>query len=171
MGIFLPITFRMHPTICRLVSQLSYGGRLQAHPSAAERSIELQDSKILPRMHADTDERSDRTSWVVSSNGSRSLRIAGVAFAPVEHRGNTQNSIEEAVVIAQLCQELLGTFVIDHDQRRAISKDDILVVAPYNLQVRTLESKLHEQIRVGTVDRFQGQEVYSRTARERPKLS
>ena len=45
--------------------------------------------------------------------------------------------------------------------------DDVLVVAPYNLQVRRLERRLHP-IRVGTVDKFQGQEapvvIFSMTA-------
>ena len=37
--------------------------------------------------------------------------------------------------------------------------DGILVVAQYNLQVRALRRALPEAVRVGTVDRFQGQEA------------
>jgi len=37
--------------------------------------------------------------------------------------------------------------------------DDILVVAPYNMSVRAIESVVPEGVRVGTVDRFQGQEA------------
>jgi uncharacterized protein len=37
--------------------------------------------------------------------------------------------------------------------------DDILVVAPYNMQVNLLKKLLPEGARVGTVDKFQGQEA------------
>ena len=36
---------------------------------------------------------------------------------------------------------------------------DIIVVAPYNAQVNALRDALPEAIRVGTVDKFQGQEA------------
>jgi uncharacterized protein len=42
---------------------------------------------------------------------------------------------------------------------RPIGIDDILVVSPYNMQVNLLRSRLPEGARVGTVDRFQGQEA------------
>jgi superfamily I DNA and/or RNA helicase len=42
---------------------------------------------------------------------------------------------------------------------RRLKLDDVLVVAPYNAQVRLLESVLPRGARVGTVDRFQGQEA------------
>jgi uncharacterized protein len=48
--------------------------------------------------------------------------------------------------------------------------EDILVVAPYNRQVDLLASMVPEGVRVGTVDRFQGQEapvvIYSLAASE-----
>jgi uncharacterized protein len=37
--------------------------------------------------------------------------------------------------------------------------DDILVVAPYNLQVHALRQALPSGARVGTIDKFQGQEA------------
>ena len=42
---------------------------------------------------------------------------------------------------------------------RPLTLDDILVVAPYNAQVRCLRSALPAGARVGTVDKFQGQEA------------
>ena len=36
---------------------------------------------------------------------------------------------------------------------------DIIVVAPYNAQVNAPKDKLPEDVRVGTVDKFQGQEA------------
>jgi uncharacterized protein len=38
-------------------------------------------------------------------------------------------------------------------------ESDIIVVAPYNAQVSALREALPETIRVGTVDKFQGQEA------------
>ena len=40
-----------------------------------------------------------------------------------------------------------------------MKKENILVVAPYNLQVHLLRQILPEGARVGTVDKFQGQEA------------
>jgi superfamily I DNA and/or RNA helicase len=40
-----------------------------------------------------------------------------------------------------------------------MSLDEVLVVAPYNMQVTLLRSRLPDGARVGTVDKFQGQEA------------
>ena len=40
-----------------------------------------------------------------------------------------------------------------------IGPDEILITAPYNLQVNRLEDRLSGKARIGTVDRFQGQEA------------
>ena len=40
-----------------------------------------------------------------------------------------------------------------------MSLDEVLVVAPYNMQVNLLRSRLPDGARVGTVDKFQGQEA------------
>ena len=42
---------------------------------------------------------------------------------------------------------------------RKITKDDILIVAPYNLQVYELRKKLGNNFKIGTIDKFQGQEA------------
>jgi uncharacterized protein len=42
---------------------------------------------------------------------------------------------------------------------RKVGLNDILIVTPYNLQVRALQSKLTDGAKVGTVDKFQGQEA------------
>lgn len=82
---------------------------------------------------------------------------AGLHFVPVEHAGNTQGSDEEVLAIERLVRDCLGRTFHDSDgSQRPIPLDDILVVAPYNLQVRKLEAKLPQGIRIGSVDRFQG---------------
>ena len=88
-------------------------------------------------------------------------RDAGLLHFSVPHEGNGQRSDEEVAAIARLFDALLGRPVTDTDGRPVgtLSLADILVVAPYNLQVRALEAALPASARVGTVDRFQGQEA------------
>ena len=77
---------------------------------------------------------------------------------PVEHTGNTQASAEEVGLIREIVHELLGRELTDEQGRSAgtVGLDDILLVAPYNMQVRRLQSALGAQARVGSVDKFQG---------------
>jgi predicted RecB family nuclease len=75
----------------------------------------------------------------------------GVRFLAVEHEGHSQASPEEAAVIAAEIERLIATSTLDYR--------DFIVVAPYNAHVRCLREKLPEAVRVGTVDKFQGQEA------------
>jgi predicted RecB family nuclease len=85
---------------------------------------------------------------------------AGLRYLPVEHDGNAQSSVEEAERIAAEVEALVGLPWRDVKGRtRPLRYDDVLVVAPYNAQVRTLRGALPEAVRVGTVDKFQGQEA------------
>jgi uncharacterized protein len=131
LGYFLDETRRMHPAVCEPVSNLSYAGCLHAHPSAAERAIEGVD--------------------------------AGLYLAEVDHHGNTTRSVEEAAAVTAIVAGLHGRLWTDHGTPRPLGDADIVVVAPYNLQARTVTRALADAgfpgIRVGTVDRFQGQEA------------
>jgi superfamily I DNA and/or RNA helicase len=136
LGIFLGQTRRMHPDVCRFVSDAVYEGRLGTIPETARhRVLRSADTALVP---AET----------------------GVVFIPVEHDGCAQSSDEECEKIVAVIEELLGRRVVDrHGVERAMTVDDILVVAPFNLQVRCLRERLDPAIRVGSVDRFQGQEA------------
>ena len=91
----------------------------------------------------------------------RSLAMGnGPVWVPVEHEGHGQSSPEEAAAIAAAVSDLLGTPFTDTDgATRPLVETDILVVAPYNAQVRTLRAHLPEAVPVGTVDKFQGQQA------------
>ena len=80
---------------------------------------------------------------------------------PAFHEGNSQGSSEEVDLVARLFDELLESGFTDFDGNyyERLSSDDILVVAPFNLQVGMLQERLCLQARVGTVDKFQGQEA------------
>jgi superfamily I DNA and/or RNA helicase len=79
----------------------------------------------------------------------------------VEHSGNTQRAAEEAELLSQQVDALLrdGRFTDSDGVERKLTLDDILLVAPYNAQVRCLRTKLPDGARVGTVDKFQGQQA------------
>ena len=86
-------------------------------------------------------------------------RNAGLIYVQVEHEGNVYESKEEEDRIAVLAEDLMTFRLRTNDGTlRVLTGADILVVAPYNLQVRRLERRL-APIRVGTVDKFQGQEA------------
>ena len=85
----------------------------------------------------------------------------GLRFLPVEHSGNKSSSIEEAEVIVKLVGEVLTSEPTwtDREGREApLTLEDILIIAPYNAQVFEIQQRL-PGARVGTVDKFQGQEA------------
>ncbi|MFN8654896.1 MAG: TM0106 family RecB-like putative nuclease [Candidatus Obscuribacterales bacterium] len=136
LGIFLGTTHRMHPRLCQFISDAVYEGRLAADEKTEKRVL------VLP-------ERSRR---FIS-------RQSGILYIPVEHEGNTQGSPEEAECIKQVVDELLMCRRLDEHSTEALALrlDDILIVAPYNMQVRKIKQLL-PAANVGSVDKFQGQE-------------
>jgi predicted RecB family nuclease len=134
-GIFLEQTYRMHPDVTALVSELMYEGRLESAPGR-----ELQ---------------------TVSATGE--VSGAGIRWLPVGHVANTQSSIEEAERIAAAIEPLLegGTYSDSDGSEHPLAPEDILVVTPYNAQVRCLDTRLPDGVRVGTVDKFQGQQAHA----------
>jgi uncharacterized protein len=93
----------------------------------------------------------------------------GLHVIRVEHEGNTVSSIEEADEILARLPNLIGTEWTavnksgQTEAPRPLTQSDILIVTGYNAQVRYLKSRLraagYPDIRVGTVDKFQGQEA------------
>ena len=84
----------------------------------------------------------------------------GIVVIPANHEGCSQKSVEEAEIIKAKYQALFGQSFTDRDgSTRPITEDDILVVTSYNVQVNYLRSILSENTKVGTVDKFQGQEA------------
>ena len=84
----------------------------------------------------------------------------GIRFEPVDHDGNKSASDEEVVrVAAQIAAMRGGTFTEADGTTRPLRDEDFMVVAPYNAQVLRLRAGLPAGVRVGTVDKFQGQEA------------
>ena len=131
-GVFLDKTYRMHPEITEFVSQTSYDGRL-----ASVKGLEVQ------RISA---------SEVLSGSGLR--------WQPVAHEANASASDEEVAVVAGIVADLCrGTWCDVREVEHPLTLDDVLVVAPYNRHVARLLDRLPAGARVGTVDKFQGQQA------------
>lgn len=135
-GIFLGTTWRMHPEVCTLISDMIYEGRLEAEPRNINQQIILNEEA-----HPD-------------------LVPAGVRFVPAVHDGCSQKSHQEAEIIKGLIESLSRQKYQDREHTiHSFGLENILVVAPYNMQVNLLKSVLPEKARVGTVDKFQGQQA------------
>lgn len=135
-GILLDTSWRMHPSICNFISEAVYDGRLKAHPDCAQQRLDLMD------------------------NHDPVLVPNGLRFVAIEHTGCGQSSDAEVVRIKELATELLGTKFTARDGRVGkIGWENIRIVAPYNMQVNALIDALPSAARVGTVDKFQGQEA------------
>jgi uncharacterized protein len=92
--------------------------------------------------------------------GEGELAGTGLRYRPVVHVGNRTSSVEEAGAVAELFSDLLGRPWTDRNGNvRELTTVDILIVAPYNAQVSLLANCLPPGARVGTVDKFQGQEA------------
>jgi uncharacterized protein len=135
-GIFLGETYRMHSSVCTFISESIYEGRLTAHPDCDRQRISVPPSaSLVTKEH-------------------------GILFSPVEHEGNTQRSEEEVIRVSQIVTELLRRNYTDKNgTTRPLRLDDILVMSPYNAQVSALKRSLPDGTRIGSVDRFQGQEA------------
>ncbi|MFZ2955917.1 MAG: C-terminal helicase domain-containing protein [Candidatus Ozemobacteraceae bacterium] len=97
---------------------------------------------------------------VLGSDTHPALKEYGIVFASVEHYGCSQKSEPEGKAVNELYQNLLQQHFIDRrGEKHQIREGNILVISPYNIQVNYLKSILPIKARVGTVDKFQGQEA------------
>jgi predicted RecB family nuclease len=136
-GLFLPITWRLAPPLCRATSELFYEGKLSS-------AVGVDQVRLV-------------------STGR--FEGAGVWVIDVPHEGNRNASEEEVDEVVRLIDELRGPaaeWIDSTGHAHPVVDADILVVAPYNAQVNRVDDRLRSAgrtIRVGTVDRFQGQQA------------
>jgi predicted RecB family nuclease len=135
-GIFLATSWRMDPEVCRFISDAVYEGRLQPEAGNVRRKL------------------------VLRTSAHHLLKGSGIVHAAIEHKGCAQRSAAEAELVEQIYQSALQQRYTDRDGvEHPMAPDNILVVAPYNVQVNLLKRTLPTGARVGTVDKFQGQEA------------
>ena len=133
-GIFLPETWRLAPRICEFTSEMFYENRLRARAGLENQTL----ANAGP------------------------MDGSGLRLVLVPHNGNQSSSVEEVAVVHALVSALLrdASWTDRDGTLRRVTPTDVLVVAPYNAQVALLSDALSPfGIRVGTVDRFQGQEA------------
>ena len=132
-GLFLAETWRLHPSIYTLTSELFYEGRLESRPDLNRQALV----------------------------GPSPFTGAGLWFVPVEHERNQNSSFEEVDRVAEIHATLLEGnlhWTTRLGIQAPLTERDILIVAPYNAQVGALGERL-PNARIGTVDKFQGQEA------------
>jgi uncharacterized protein len=139
-GLLLDQTYRMHPDLCRYTSEVFYDGKLRGVEGLGRQEI------------------------LGSSSFSGSFSGSGLRVVQVAHQGNTNASPEEASEVARLAEMLAGCSWRDKDGAvRLVGCDGILVVTPYNAQIRAIQEALAVRgltgFGVGTVDKFQGREA------------
>jgi predicted RecB family nuclease len=141
-GLFLAQTRRLHPDLGSFTSELFYEGKLSCLPGLENQNLEGVDR----------------------------LTGTGLRVVAVPHEGNQNESAEEVAEVQRIFGRLVDNtwWTNSPGERNKIGMDDVLVIAPYNAQVAALKEALPPGARVGTVDKFQGQEapvvIYSMAA-------
>jgi uncharacterized protein len=135
-GVFLDQTRRMHPDVCEFISEAIYEGRLSAIAECGRQGIEAEGA----------------------------LTGTGVRAIFIDHKGHVRQSLEEASRVAEEIERMLGAAYTKADGEIVeLAQDDFMIVTPYNSQVRCLRAELDSRelndVPVGTVDKFQGQEA------------
>ena len=132
-GLFLERTWRLHPDLSAYTSEVFYESRLESEPHLRIQALRGRDG----------------------------LAGTGPRLVDVAHVGNDNDSPEEAAVVAELTRALVdggASWIDDDGAEQPIGWNDIVIVAAYNAQVGEIR-KLLPEARVGTVDKFQGQEA------------
>jgi uncharacterized protein len=132
-GLFLEQTWRLHPEICAFTSEVFYDGKLRSKNGLANQAV----------------------------HGTEGLVGSGLRYIAVAHSGNQSSSAEEAAVVHEIVQSLLrpgATWIDGNGDKQPLELKDILIITPYNAQVAEIRKHL-PGARIGTVDKFQGQEA------------
>jgi predicted RecB family nuclease len=133
-GIFLEETWRLSPAICAFTSEVFYESRLKSRDDLGNQAL------------TGVAELSGNALWCID----------------VEHDGRTSSSDEEVEVIVALVARLASDgsrWINDKKMELQLTRDDVLIISPFNAQVNRLVERLPAGARVGTVDKFQGQEA------------
>ncbi|SCA55935.1 conserved hypothetical protein [Candidatus Terasakiella magnetica] len=135
LGVFLPKTYRMNPVIGNFISEHIYESRLTSASVAEQYQLNFPSDVGVP--------------------------ASGICFKAVQHEGNTQGSEEEVEAVLHIVEKLKTATLWANGGHsgQQVSLDDILFVAPYNYQVNLLRSALGDEAKIGSVDKFQGQEA------------
>ncbi len=143
LGIFLSKSWRMHPKITEIVSDLFYEGKLNGFKENGVNQIFWKNT--------------------FKSNNGKIIPNNGVHFEMVSHEGNSQESQTEIEKIKEIIDFLINSefqyLSGGKIKKEKITRNEIIVIAPYNKQVQKLQDCLNEKAKISTVDKFQGREA------------
>ena len=135
-GIFLAITRRLNEKLCSFISDSFYDSRLTSHEITKTRSVKLN---LEP------------------------IKNEGLFYVPIDHAGCSQRSDEETDLVEKTYNKIINKEFKIGNKKGKISSKDIMIVAPYNAQANNIRDRLSKKykndVRVGTIDLFQGQEA------------
>jgi len=131
-GVFITETRRMHPDVCRFISDNVYDGRLTSHPSCAKQATELGTG--LRWLRAEHDGCSTSSSAEVELVHSQVRRRLGTAWTD-QHGAQRPLTVEDVLVVAPY-------------------NDHVAL-----LRERFDGDPFTQGLSVGSVDRFQGREA------------
>jgi predicted RecB family nuclease len=142
LGLFIEHTWRLHPRLTSFTSTAFYEGRLESRDHLGIQTLQGPDP----------------------------LRGVGPRLLAATHVGGDNVAPDEAREVAALARTLVdsrATWIDQNGAAQPVGWAQILIVAPYNAQVGEIRRHLPPEARVGTVDKFQGQEapisIYSMT--------
>jgi uncharacterized protein len=133
-GLFLETTWRLHPVLCEFTSEVFYDDRLESEGHLDRQRLNLAGA-------------------AVDGVGPRMVSVA------------TTGADNESPIEAEIVADLATTLVRDGSWTNAagvaghLTWNDVLIVAPFNAQVGAIRRRLPPEARVGTVDKFQGQQA------------
>ncbi|MFV0432758.1 MAG: TM0106 family RecB-like putative nuclease [Leucobacter sp.] len=175
LGYFLAETRRMRPELAAVVSELAYEGRLQAHLSASLRTCDGCGPAGLvwhPVAHAGNSTHSPEEAAEVVRTVQDLLSSGSVHHSEPAHEGGPKrHSASAPPGTVRAGSHGAGSHRAgshrDESHRspagRPLTQRDLIVVAAYNAQVECVSEALAAaglgEARVGTVDKFQGQEA------------
>ena len=130
-GIFLKETRRLDKKICDFISESFYESRLKPHKITKKRKVNLN---------------------------LKNFESENIYYIPIDHKGCSTGSDEEVDLINKIYEKILGSNYTDEHGKGEIDYHDIMIIAPFNVQVGKLMKKLNTKSKIGTVDKLQGQE-------------
>ena len=134
LGLFLPETWRLAPSICAFTSELFYEGKLVSKPG-------LEQQRLLREGHG--------------------LRLVVVDHSGNRNASDEEAKVVAQLVADLLASP--AKWIDEQDAEQNLTARDIRIMAPFNAQVMRIREALEqhpsslELVEVGTVDRFQGQ--------------
>tara|TARA_B100000787_G_scaffold165297_1_gene149017 strand:+ start:234 stop:3689 length:3456 start_codon:yes stop_codon:yes gene_type:complete len=134
-GVFLDKTRRLNKRICKYISDSFYDSRLTPHEVTNSRKVNL---------------------------GLNNIGDEGIFYIPVNHSGCSQKSEEESKIIENLYSKIIKTKFQHEKGDGELSIEDIVAIAPYNVQrnllYQNLSKKYSNAVRTATIDKIQGQQ-------------